>query len=130
MIAGLLAAQPNSSELSPFPSCAIPSRCTRLAQDLIEARPEYPWRVNELAACVGVSSRTLQDAFRRDLGSTPLEELRRVRMARARDDLLAAASPLVTVSAVASRWGFFHLGRFAQSYHARYGELPSQTLLR
>ena len=42
----------------------------------------------------------------------------------------AAGSPLHNVSAIASRWGFFHLGRFAQSYRARYGELPSQTLLR
>jgi AraC-like DNA-binding protein len=130
LIAGLLAAQPNSSTLSPVPSAAVGSRCTRLALDLIEARPEHPWRVAELAACVGVSSRTLQEAFKRDRGSTPLEELRRVRMAHARDDLLAAGAPLHNVSAIASRWGFFHLGRFAQGYRARYGELPSQTLLR
>ena len=35
-----------------------------------------------------------------------------------------------TVADVAYRWGFTHLGRFAQDYRTRYGESPSQTLHR
>ena len=34
----------------------------------------------------------------------------------------------VTVSEVAYRWGFTHLGRFAGAYRERFGETPSQTL--
>jgi AraC-like DNA-binding protein len=34
----------------------------------------------------------------------------------------------VTVAAVAHRWGFAHLGRFAYAYRARFGVSPSETL--
>ncbi|WP_207954623.1 helix-turn-helix domain-containing protein [Saccharopolyspora elongata] len=33
-----------------------------------------------------------------------------------------------SVSDVAHRWGFTHLGRFASSYRKRFGVHPSQTL--
>ena len=36
----------------------------------------------------------------------------------------------VTVSDIASRCGFPHLGRFSSQYRQRYGERPSQTLAR
>lgn len=131
LISGLLTAQPNDSMLGArSEGGAVMSRATRTACDLIEASPEHPWSVAELAQHAGVSTRTLQEAFHRDRGSSPLEELRRVRMARARADLVAAAPQETNVTAIASRWGFFHLGRFAQNYSARYAELPSHTLGR
>jgi AraC-like DNA-binding protein len=36
----------------------------------------------------------------------------------------------MTVAAVAHRWGFAHLGRFASAYRCRFGEPPSDTLRR
>ena len=42
----------------------------------------------------------------------------------------AAAGDGVTVTAVAERWGFNHLGSFAVLYRKRWGESPSQTLHR
>lgn len=131
LIAGLLAAQPNSSTAAPAATAPpIAARSTRTALDLIEAQPERAWRVGELATAVGVSSRTLQAGFHRDRGVSPLEELRRVRLDRAHADLAAGGPESLSVTEVACRWGFFHVGRFAQSYRARYDELPSQTLAR
>ena len=59
-----------------------------------------------------------------------LEHLRRIRLDRARRSLLVADPASVSVADVAARWGFFHLGRFAEAYRALYQEPPSRTLAR
>ena len=59
-----------------------------------------------------------------------LTSLRQVRLARARNELIHGDPDVLTVSAVAVRWGFGHLGRFGAAYHVRYGEPPSRTLRR
>lgn len=47
------------------------------------------------------------------------------------DAYLISSSPTeTTVAAIARRWGFAHLSRFAQRYHAEFGEQPSETLRR
>jgi AraC-like DNA-binding protein len=127
LIAGLLSAQPNNRQQVEAPATPCP-RVVRSVVDLIEAEPDRAWRLAELAAHAGVSARTLQEAFHRELGTTPLEQLRRTRMERARADLLASDPTTTSVTDIAARWGFFHLGRFAQAYRAMYHELPSQTL--
>ena len=95
----------------------------------IEEHAAEPIGVAEIAAAVPVGTRTLQDAFRRHLDTTPMTYLRRVRLegAHAR---LRAADPGAgeTVAAIASRWGFAHPGRFALLYRATYGCPPSETL--
>lgn len=127
LIAGLLAAQSNNRQTVAVPE--TPCRpIVRAVVDLIEAEPERAWRLAELSQHVGVSARTLQEAFQRELGMSPLECLRRVRMERARRDLLQGDPISTSVTDIAARWGFFHLGRFAQTYRAIYHELPSQTL--
>ncbi len=126
MISALLAAQPNSTTAAiPVP---VGSRAVRRVLAAIETEPERAWRLADLAATAGVSARSLQEAFQRELGSTPLEQLRLVRLARARRDLLAADPRQTSVTDIAARWGFFHLGRFSQVYRETYRELPSRTL--
>jgi AraC-like DNA-binding protein len=46
------------------------------------------------------------------------------------DELTDNGDSHSSVSNVAHRWGFVHLGRFSSAYRRRYGELPSQTLGR
>lgn len=96
---------------------------------IMEDGPQRPFTTRSLAREVGVSPRALQDGFRQHIGSTPMQFLRDARLRRVRLDLLSAGGePGTSVSEVALRWGFTHLGRFARYYRARYGELPSQTL--
>lgn len=128
LMSGLLSAQPLRGDSAPAPIAAPGARILRTVVGLIEEQPERAWRLADLAAGAGVSARTVQEAFQRELGSTPLEHLRRVRMARARRDLLEGDPTTTSVTDVAARWGFFHLGRFSQAYRAAYQELPSQTL--
>lgn len=89
-----------------------------------------PISVKSVAAAAGMSVRTLQEKFRIHLGVTPVGHLRRVRLAGAHADLLNAAERRSrdTVTDIALRWGFGHLGRFGSMYRETYGQLPSHTL--
>lgn len=131
IITGLLAGQPNTASDDPPPAHgpAI-SRAVRRAMALIEDRPEHPWRVEELARRVGVSARTLQENFQHDRGLSPMEALRRVRLRCAHDELVVSEPGSTTVTEVAVRWGFGHLGRFSTVYRTAYAESPSSTLAR
>ena len=50
------------------------------------------------------------------------------RFAAARHALLRSDPRRSTVTAVATRFGFCHLGRFSVEYRERFEELPSTTL--
>ncbi|RBM13590.1 AraC family transcriptional regulator [Prauserella sp. PE36] len=107
---------------------SVPGGTVRTAVDLIEAAPDLPHTVGDLAAAAGVGIRALQGAFRRQLGVTPTQYLRDARLRRVRDELLAAEPDAGAVSRAARRWGFGHLGRFSGWYRHRFGENPAQTL--
>ena len=105
-------------------------REVRAAVDFIEAQASSPLTVSMMAARSNVSVRTLQDGFRRHLGTTPMNYLRDVRLRRVHETLLESDPGATTVAAVAHRWGFGNLGRLATAYAALYGERPATTLRR
>lgn len=124
----LLGQQHNySRELHRLPA-AGGSSAVRTAIDLLEAHPERPWTAGLLAAEVGLSVRALHAGFRNATEVAPMTYLRQTRLARAHEELLHADPASTTVRAVAYRWGFAHLGRFAGTYAERYGRSPSTTL--
>jgi transcriptional regulator GlxA family with amidase domain len=84
--------------------------------------------LSDIAAAVNVTPRSVQYTFRRHLGTTPLEYLRRVRLDLAHRELQAADPSSDTVMAIAGRWGFGHAGRFSRVYKQVFGLPPSQTL--
>ncbi|WP_176704377.1 helix-turn-helix transcriptional regulator [Mycobacterium malmoense] len=84
--------------------------------------------INDVAAAVHLTPRAVQYLFRRQLASTPTEYIRRVRLSRAHQELLAGAPPNTTVTEIAQRWGFAHTGRFAVLYRQTYGQSPHTTL--
>lgn len=113
------------------PVAPAPSPYVRRALEHAHANLAAPLTVASLAAAVGVSVRTLQAGFARELGRSPSAYVRDLRLDRVRAEL-SAADPTagVHVTDVALRWGFSHLGRFSRSYQRRFGELPSATLHR
>jgi AraC-like DNA-binding protein len=107
---------------------AVPATLRR-AVALIDTRAMHDVTLDDLTAVAGVSARALQEAFRRHFDTTPLGYLRDVRYEHAHHDLLAAdPTSGDTVAAIAARWRFTHLGRFARGYRCRYGVLPTHTL--
>lgn len=82
----------------------------------------------EICAHAGVSQRSLQYGFQELLQMTPVAYLRILRLNRVRVELCAPSHGSQTVTETATRWGFFHLGKFAGDYRQMFGELPSETL--
>lgn len=130
LLTGLLLATGHAyrEDLDAPSAAATSTRPVRLVLDAVHDRPEHPFTADELAAVAGVGARWLQMAFRRQLGLSPMAYLHGVRLARAREELTQADPARTTVADVAFRRGFGHLGRFAEKYRERYGELPSETL--
>ncbi len=95
-------------------------------EEFIHAHAHEPLTVEQLAAYAEVSVRTLFAGFREYTGTSPMAYLRDVRLEQVHQALCAGHD--VSVTDVALKWGFAHLGRFSQEYRKRYGELPSTTL--
>jgi AraC-like DNA-binding protein len=102
----------------------------RAVVEHIHAHADDPITITDLAEVAGLSVRSVQEAFRRTFGVSPLNYLRQVRLDRVHEELLARDSRTVSVGQVATRWGFAHLGRFSAAYAERFGEYPKQTLRR
>ena len=98
--------------------------------ELINDAGAWAMSVPELARVIGVSQRTLLTAFREQLGITPQGFLVAHRLHLARRMLMKSATDRTTVAAVAVKFGFFDLGRFAGRYLMMFGEHPSATLRR
>lgn len=103
-------------------------RAVTQACDYIEAHPQDAITVSQLCTLTGVSRRTLQAGFQSQFGVSPKQYLTTHRLNGVRRDLLATNSKAASVTDIATAWGFFHVGHFASSYKAMFGELPSQTL--
>lgn len=113
------------------PSAQPGRRVVRAALDYIEAHLRERVTMSDIAKNVHMSVRAIQQGFREELGTSPTVYLRERRLERAREDLTdATVSDGVTVTDVAERWGFNHLGSFAVLYRKRWGESPSETLRR
>jgi AraC-like DNA-binding protein len=119
---------------TPLRGSVSPSAVVRRAKAHIAEHLREPITAADLARAAGSSVRSLQIAFRRELGQTPLEHVREARLVSARAELLSGqegeggAPP--TVAAVSLRWGFLNAGRFSSLYRRRFGEYPSDTLRR
>jgi AraC family transcriptional regulator, ethanolamine operon transcriptional activator len=113
------------------PPCA-PRRgraLARKAEACLRQSLAEPPSIADLCGVLHVSPRTLHEAFREHLGTTPKAYLKVLRLNAARHDLLGGgANKRVTDAAL--DWGFLHFGWFARDYRRLFGETPSQTLQR
>jgi AraC-like DNA-binding protein len=132
MVAAMaLAVFPNTTmttTYSPGPSW-VPPAAVRRAAAFIEAHPDQPVTLADIAAVAGVTGRALQYAFRRHYQLTPTGYLRQVRLERAHHDLRTAdPASAVTVAAVARKWGWASPTQFSAVYRRQFGHPPSRTL--
>jgi AraC-like DNA-binding protein len=94
---------------------------------LIEANPDRALFLTEVCEAIGVTERTFRNCCQRDLGMSPTRYLSLRRLHQVHCSL-RMADPATTVTEVATRYGFWELGRFSMAYHELFEESPSETL--
>jgi AraC-like DNA-binding protein len=97
---------------------------------VVEEYPEEPLYIPEICKAIRVSERTLRMCCQEHLGMAPKRYLLLRRMHLVRRALRQTAIDETSVTDIATRYGFWHLGRFAVEYHSLFGEAPSVTLCR
>ncbi len=97
---------------------------------ILEANPDTNLFIPEICKAINVSGRTLRNCCAEYLGMSPLRYLHLRRMHLVRRALLEGNPASVTVTEIATRFGFWELGRFAGRYYSLFGEFPSATLRR
>lgn len=97
---------------------------------MLEAAPDRALYVPEICDAINVPERTLRLCCQERLGMSPKQYLLLRRMHLARRALGDADPKTITVTDIATRFGFWHFGRFAGSYRVIFGESPSVTLQR
>jgi AraC family transcriptional regulator, ethanolamine operon transcriptional activator len=99
----------------------------RRAEEFIRGRIDAPITLSDVCDWVGASERSLHLGFLERFGMSPMAYLKALRLNRVRRQL-RDATPGTSVTDVAMRSGFLHLGRFATDYGRFFGEWPSATL--
>ena len=104
------------------------ARLVRAAEEWMLAHLSEPVRVPELCAALRISRRELEYAFRSVFDKSPRDYLETLRLHAVRRALLEGGGHGARVIDVAYAHGMSHLGRFAASYRALFGENPMDTL--
>lgn len=125
----LLTSQPNNYSHLFLTDEPIKVTVVKRAMDFIEDHiSDHSLTVASVSREVGVSVRSLQEAFRKELDTSPLTYIKSRRMSIAHRRLRASDPRLTTVTRVAVDVGVTHLGRFSVEYRERFGVPPSVTL--
>ena len=100
----------------------------RRAEAYVRAHLDQPIPLARLCRLVGVSERSLRNAFYSVHGISPKRWMVAERLQGAQIALREPRDMSITVTGVATGYGFFQLGRFAAIYKQTFGEAPSKTL--
>lgn len=129
LLSALEAGLSTPAEGAPRAGCARVPRHEVLEKldRLLEARSSEPVYVADLCAATGLPERTLRYVLVEQYGTSPIRLLRNRRLCQLRRALVAEAGPAESLSRLAERHGFWHMGTLAADYRHLFGELPSET---
>jgi AraC-like DNA-binding protein len=130
VMTGLLLSQPHAySDALRRRSPKLDPRDVKRVVDFIHGNLAMPITAADLVAAAGVAGRTLFQHFRDFKGVSPMRYLRNARFDWVQAALRDAPAH-ETVTGIAMRCGFGHMGRFSVEYRQRFGESPSATRRR
>jgi len=100
----------------------------RRAEELMRSQLRQPLGAIDLCHQLGVSDRTLRQAFRERYQVGPMVYYKQLRLNAVRARLKSSGSG--TIGRVARKYGFHHLGNFAADFHRAFGCTPSTLVGR
>ena len=103
-------------------------RIAKLAQEYIEEHYRETIRMEDLCRVTSVGIRTLQRCFKEYFDLSISDYLKAVRLNTAHRELTVAHPSEDSVTSIALRNGFTHLGRFSIEFHQFFCQLPSEIL--
>jgi AraC-like DNA-binding protein len=86
------------------------------------------YTIADMVEDLKISKRTIQHGFKHYLGFTPKEYQQYIRLNGIRKTILSVKDPHMTLSEIAVKYNYFHLGHFSAEYKKFFGESPSETL--
>jgi AraC-like DNA-binding protein len=107
-------------------SARLRNQAVERALAYIEEHQDEVVSVRDICIENDIALRTLNRAFNERFGIGPKAYLNQRRLSAVRAEILRSP-PETKVTDIANRWGFWHLGQFANDYRNLFGELPSQT---
>jgi len=130
LLGTILSLPSNYSEelLDPGRTSSVPATVSS-AEGYMASNADSPISIADVLAHTGCSRKSLFENFRKHRGYTPGEFLASERLELAHGRL---SDPVESdsVTSIAYKSGFSHMGRFSEVYRRRYGVLPSETLKR
>lgn len=99
-----------------------------LIRDQVYRHMDAKINIANLAAQHNISEKTLQNSFKSLFGFPPNIFLRQMKLNLVHYELKVNNAHDITVSSIARKWGFNHMGRFSHYYSQLFGENPSETL--
>lgn len=99
-------------------------------RDVVLSNVNEQLTISEICTDLHISRRTLNHAFAKVLGVTPVTYIRNVRLHRIRAELQSTPLNVTSIASVASKWGFWHMSLFSRYYRELFGECPIDTLRR
>lgn len=115
----------NITHLMARKPAVLAPRSLRRALDYLHGHYAEDIRLDDIARATDQHPRTLQIAFQRSLGTSPMAYLRDIRLDTAKYHLSRRVNR-PRVSEIAYDCGFSHLGRFSKDFRVRFGHAPSE----
>jgi len=126
-VRAVLQAQENRNHLC---DCRVHHHIVARVRELTLEHVGCPMTIGELCSDLRISRRTLNHAFARVLGITPVAYMRNVRLHRVRKELQSIPDEVSSIADLASRLGFWHMSLFSRYYRELFGERPIETWMR
>ena len=95
------------------------------AIELINNQVNQLFSITQLCALVGVSERTLLSAFKEKYQVSPSEYIKAYRLNKVKQEIFNSKDK--SISKIAGKYHFWHMGQFAKDFKKQFGVLPSEA---